>query len=321
MNKIFDAHCDTIYELNNKNMGLLKNSIHLDAERMGKYDTYIQVFAAFVDKEEITVSPMNHCLKLMDKYHTELEKSGGMLTAIETAQQLEDAAKRGGAYSILSIEGAEALDGNLSALRMYYKMGVRLITLTWNYANELCDGITESRGGGLTDFGRKAVAMMEDMGILIDVSHLSERGFWDVAECTKYPFTASHSCAKALCGNERNLTDEQIKTIAERNGCIGVNFYPEFLSEQKKCDISDIVRHIKYMIDLGAEDAIGLGSDFDGVECLPQGINGAENMKNIISALNDAGFSQTVTDKIAFGNFYRLFYETLSRGQIYNNFC
>ncbi len=314
MNKIFDAHCDTIYELNNRNMSLDKNSIHLDVERMREYDTYIQVFAAFVDKEEISVSPMNHCLKLMDKYHSELEKSGGMLKAIETAADLKRVAESGGAYSILSIEGAEALEGNLSALRMYYKMGVRLITLTWNYANELADGITESRGGGLTGFGREAVSMMESMGILIDVSHLSERGFWDVAECTAYPFVASHSCAKSLCGNIRNLTDEQICAIAGRNGCIGVNFYPEFLSDSGKCDISDIVRHIKYMLELGAEDSIGLGSDFDGVECLPHGINGAENMKDIISALSDDGISQRIIDKIAFGNFYRVFYETLSRG-------
>lgn len=314
MNKIFDAHCDTIYELNNRNMSLDKNSVHLDVERMREYDTYIQVFAAFVDKEEISVSPMNHCLKLMDKYHSELEKSGGMLKAIETAADLKRAAESGGAYSILSIEGAEALEGNLSALRMYYKMGVRLITLTWNYANELADGITESRGGGLTAFGREAVSMMESMGILIDVSHLSERGFWDVAECTAYPFVASHSCAKSLCGNIRNLTDEQICAIVGRNGCIGVNFYPEFLSDSGKCDISDIVRHIKYMLELGAEDSIGLGSDFDGVECLPHGINGAENMKDIISALSDDGISQRIIDKIAFGNFYRVFYETLSRG-------
>lgn len=313
MCRLFDAHCDTIYELNNQNVGLAENSLHLDVERMLKYRNYIQVFAAFVDKKEISVSPMNHCLKLIDKYYSEIEKSGGMLKTIETAKDLEEAAKNGGSYSILSIEGGEALEGNLAALRMYFKMGVRLITLTWNYANELADGITESRGGGLTDFGREAVALMEKLGIIIDVSHLSEKGFWDVLECTKYPFVASHSCAKALCGNIRNLTDEQIKAIVSRRGVIGVNFYPEFLTDSLNCALEDIIRHIEYMLKFGAEDSLGLGSDFDGVECLPRGITGAENMKDIVKAMKKIGFSDELVEKISFGNFFRIFKDTLSR--------
>lgn len=310
MARIFDAHCDTLFELREKNLGLSKNNIHLDLGRMSEFDTYIQVFAAYIDKKNIKVSPMNECLSLIDKYHTELEKNKGLIQPIETLSDLEKA-KNGGLYSILSIEGGEALEGNASALRMYYKMGVRLITLTWNYANELADGICESRGGGLTDFGRKAVSMMERMGIMIDVSHLSERGFWDVAECTTRPFVASHSCVKALCPHLRNLTDEQISVIIKRGGCIGVNFYPEFLSDTNRCTVDDICRHIEYILLLGGEDSVGLGSDFDGVSYLPDDMGGVSDIKKLIDAMRKRKFSESIIDKVTFGNFYRVFYECL----------
>lgn len=312
MPRIFDAHCDTIFELREKNLGLSKNNIHLDLERMSEFDTYVQIFAAFIDKKTIRRTPMHECLCLIDKYHAELEKNKGLIHPIETAADLEKT-KIGGLYSILSIEGGEALEGNISALKMYYKMGVRLITLTWNHANELADGICESRGGGLTEFGREAVSMMERMGIMIDVSHLSENGFWDVVECTKRPFVASHSCVKSICLHPRNLTDEQISAIIKRRGCIGINFYPEFLSNTKKCTADDICRHIEYILKLDGEDSVGLGSDFDGVSCLPGDVAGVSDIKNLISVMRSRKFSDNIIDKILFGNFYRVFYECLER--------
>lgn len=315
MRAIFDAHCDTISEIYNKNMSLYKNAFHLDLERMEKLNTYIQIFAVFIDKKNISASPFNHCMALIRKYHSEIEKNKGRISVIETVEQLEKALKSRGLYSVLSIEGGEALEGSTDAIYMYHKLGVRLITLTWNYANEIADGITESRGGGLTDFGEKAVKIMEDLGILIDVSHISERGFWDVAENTKHPFVASHSCVKALCGHKRNLSDEQIKEIIKRRGCIGVNFYPEFLSDNKMCGIESIVEHIKYIINLGGEDSVGLGSDFDGVDSLPRGISGVQDMPALIDAMIKSGIPGEKIDKISYRNFYRVFYETLIRGK------
>ena len=312
MYKIFDAHCDTIYELSERGLPLDKNELHLDIERMSEYNTYIQVFAAFVDRKDIKVSPMNHCLTLMDKYYTEIEKNKDKISVVKTAADLQKA-KEGGVHAILSIEGAEVLEGSLAALRMYYRMGVRLITLTWNYANELADGICESRGGGLTEFGRQAVALMEELGILIDVSHLSEKGFWDVVECTKYPFVASHSCVKNICGHIRNLTDEQISEIIRRNGVIGINFYPQFLDNNGECGIDKLCEHIEYILSMNGENTAALGSDFDGVDCLPSGICGAESMKDICKRLSASGINDDVIQKIAFDNLYRVFYQTFNR--------
>lgn len=311
MARIFDAHCDTVFELSEKNLELSKNELSLDIERMSQYDTYIQVFAAFIDKKNIRRSPMNECLSLIDKYHTELEKNKGKILSILTKKDLKSAAERGGVYSILSIEGGEALEGNLSALSMYHKLGVRLITLTWNYANEIADGITESRGGGLTDFGRQVVSLMEEMGIIIDVSHLSEAGFWDVAKCTCRPFIASHSCVKALCGHCRNLTDEQIAEIIKRKGVVGVNFYPEFLSDTGVCGIDAIYKHIEYILNMGGENSVGLGSDFDGVGYLPHGMRGTENIPDLVTFMEKKGVSGEIIDKVTFNNFYRVFCEIL----------
>ncbi len=313
MYAIFDAHCDTVYELSRQKLSLSGNSLQLDIERMEQYDTYIQVFAAYIDKMNIGCSPVRHCLDLINEYKSETGKNRGRISQIKSAQDLESAARSGGVFSILAIEGGEALGGELSALKMYYDLGVRLITLTWNYANELADGITESRGGGLTEFGRQVVRAMEDMGILIDVSHISEKGFWDVAELARYPFVASHSCAKTLCSHQRNLSDEQIRAIIDINGCIGVNFYPEFLRDSKRCSAEAIVDHIEHIIGLGGENSVGLGSDFDGVAYLPDGISGVEDMHRLLTCMKSRGFSDNMIKKAAFDNFYRVFFETMSR--------
>ena len=311
MNCFFDAHCDTVYEASSQNLSLMQNNLQLDIERMEKYDTYIQVFAAFVDKKSIKCTPMQHCLSLIEKYRYEVEKN--KISVIQSIEELQKANKDGGVWSILSIEGGEALGGELSAIKKFYDLGVRLITLTWNYSNEIADGITEIRGGGLTEFGKEAVKMMEDMGILIDVSHISEKGFWDVYEITRYPFVASHSCVKALCNHPRNLTDEQIKAIIHKNGCIGVNFYPLFLDVTGKCSYTKIAEHIEYIINLGGENCVGLGSDFDGVENLPYGISGVQDMHKLTDCMYSVGFSEKIINKVLFDNFYRIFFQTFDR--------
>ena len=311
MARIFDGHCDTGALLCEGN-DLYKNDLHLDIERMKTYEKYIQVFAAFTDVTQISTTPMKHCMNILNKLRSEIEKNSEDISLIDSAESLEDVLNSEKCGGILAIEGGEALMGELSALKMYYDMGVRLITLTWNHANEIADGIEVSRGGGLTRFGRQLVSALEDMGIVIDVSHLSVKGFWDVVECTKYPFCASHSCVKELCGHPRNLDDDQIRAMIERDCVIGINFYPLFLNEGK-ASIDDVIRHVEYIVNMGGENCVALGSDFDGVGFLPNKITGAESMNGIEEALINHGFSAKQTNKILFENFYRLFYKTITR--------
>ncbi len=304
----FDAHCDTISELITKQQSLSRNILHLDFERLEEYDGYIQVFAAFVDKKNIKTTPLKHCVRLLQCAKKELNDH--LITNREELKQIVKSGKVGG---ILAIEGGEALEGSLTNILRYYHMGVRLLTLTWNYQNELGEGILENSGGGLTPFGRQAIHMMEELGILIDVSHLSVKGFWDVVNHTNYPFVASHSNAKALCSHPRNLNDEQIKALIVRKGCIGINFYPAFLTAKNECHIQDIIKHMEHILSLGGENCLGFGTDFDGVDSLPREIQGVQNMKDVVFAMENAGFSSGITKKICFGNFYRIFWETLGR--------
>ncbi len=309
MPRILDMHCDTAFEMAEQKQPLRRNTLQLDLERMEEYAGYIQVFAAFVDQKTIRLSPAEHCRTILANLEEELKKN--RVSLITAQKELKRVAEQGKIGAILSIEGGEALMGDLSLLEEFYRTGVRLITLTWNWKNELGDGILEATGGGLTPFGKQAVAMMEQMGILVDVSHLSERGFWDVAELAQKPFVASHSCAKALCSHPRNLTNSQIGCLIAKRGGIGINFYPEFLCESKAADIRDVVRHMEYILSLGGEDVLGLGSDFDGVSSLPENLRGAEDMKRLAKAMKDAGFDDSLTEKIFFSNFYRIWREIL----------
>ncbi len=304
----FDAHCDTVSEIVEKDQNIKKNSLHLDLERLEKYDGYIQVFAAYIDKNKIHSAPEKHCFMLLEHLRNQLHNN--IITNQKSLQLAKDSGKTG---AILAIEGGEALGGSVEMLQQYYRLGVRLITLTWNYANELGEGVLEDLGGGLTEFGRQVVRIMEELGMVIDVSHLSQTGFWDVAEQTKYPFVASHSNAKTLCKHPRNLDDEQIRLLIERQGCIGINFFPDFLVEEGECHMSDIIRHMEYILNFGGENCLGFGTDFDGIPSLPKGITGVQSMGTVKKAMEDAGFNKKIVEKICFGNFYRIFWETLGR--------
>lgn len=309
---VFDLHCDTATELYLRNQPLSRNLLQLDAERLAEYESYIQVFAAFVDKKTLPGSPFRHCTEVLNHLHREIQKNGDSILLITHADDLKRAQKDKLSGAILSIEGGEALEGRISNLQKFYGLGVRLITLTWNWRNELGEGVAEDSGKGLTEFGRQVVLTMERMGMVIDVSHLSEHGFWEVAKLTKRPFVASHSCVRTLCPHPRNLRDAQIQCLIQRKGGIGVNYYPEFLTTKKSCGCDEIVRHIEYILELGGIDAVGLGSDFDGVSVLPCDMQGVQDVKQLISRMKNRNWSETIIKKVLFENFYQILIEIMS---------
>lgn len=300
MNTFFDAHCDTMNEILEQNCDFMKNTLNIDFERMSSYDRYIQVFAAFVDKNNIDVSPKERVEKIIEVFRREISKS-----PVELCKNYRDleSAKYG---AILGIEGGEAIGGKIENLEKFYESGVRIMTLTWNYDNEISGGITQSPSLGLTNFGKAVVKKMNELGMIIDVSHLSVKGFWDVALLSAKPFAASHSNAKSLCAHIRNLDDEQIRFMIKSGGVIGINFYPAFLDDCGKCGAERIFDHIDYILKMGGENNIGFGSDFDGVEYLPSNITGIESMRTIALLMKEHGYSEELIEKIAFGNFMRL---------------
>ncbi len=303
----FDAHCDTATEALDRNENIFRNSCQADLERMGKLDSHVQVFAAFIDPEKYKGGELLRLIRVLDFFQRQAEEFNDYIRVCRNYDEIDAALSAGKTAALMSVENGGALQGDLSTLRMFYRLGVRSLGLTWNFTNEIADGVKDSANGtGLTAFGREVVSEMNSLGMLVDVSHLSEKSFWDVLEVAKAPLTASHSNALALCPHPRNLSDSQIKAIKANSGVIGINLYPYFLTNTDKALIDDVVKHIEHIASLIGEDNIGLGADLDGVECLPGGMKGIQDLSLIFERLYALNYSQTFIEKIAGGNFMDL---------------
>lgn len=304
---IFDAHADTVSELLENGGDIEKNSGHIDLSRIKKLGCpYIQIFAAFTERTENTALKV---LKIIDKYYEFV--GGSEIVHCQSFGEIKESIKKGKIVSMLSVEGGDALVGSIEMLRSFYRLGVRIMTLTWNYSNEIACGIMEEKDTGLTAFGTEVVREMNKLGMIIDVSHISEKSFWEVSELSEKPFIASHSNARSLCSHNRNLTDEQIKEIIRKKGCIGLNFYSDFLSDNKEGSITDIIKHAEHILSLGGENCLSFGSDFDGMKHLPKGVSGVESYHDIINEFLKLGYSEELMEKICSGNFLRVIKEVL----------
>jgi len=216
--------------------------------------------------------------------------------------------------AVLTVEEGGVLQGNLDRLQVLYDEGVRMMTLTWNYENEL--GWPNGQAGGLKQKGFEAVEEMTRLGILPDVSHLSDTGFYDLAKTIKGPFVASHSNARALARCSRNLTDDMIRIIGQHGGVIGLNFYPPFLEE---ADIEDhcrstlegLVKHAKHMMNIGGSEIVGLGTDFDGIGPENLEIEDASQMQILVDGLERAGLKAAEIEGICYKNVLKVYKEVL----------
>lgn len=251
-------------------------------------------------------------------YHT-CQLHGDRISLLRSADDLDTNTSRGRISAVLTIEDGRQIGGRMDRLKLYHRLGVRLITLTWNHEN--CFGSPNFPGGrmptreeamkGLTAFGKEAVGEMNRLGILIDVSHLSDGGFFDVASLSGKPFVASHSNCRALCDHPRNLTDEMIRMIAEKGGVIGLNQNPVFLRKDEKTSrMEDCVAHLKHLRDVGGIECAALGSDFDGCRrSMRMCIKGPQDYPRLAEHLLADGFSSDEVDRIFFRNAERVMRE------------
>ena len=309
---VLDAHCDTLTVLGGQERELGARSArgHLDLPRLKQGGVRVQFFAAFI-APGFKWAPALRALELIDLYHRELKRNDALLLHVETAGDIERAAAAGKIAALLTVEGGEALAGALSVLRALYRLGVRGLTLTWNGRNELADGVGESGGGGgLTGFGKSVVREMNDLGMLVDVSHLSEPGFWDVLEVSGQPVIASHSNCRALCDHPRNLSDGQIRALSKKGGVLGITFVPEFLGG-REASLGHVLNHIEHAVKVGGVDAVGLGSDFDGTDNLPRGLADCAFYPEITRGLMERGYGEEPVRKILGGNFLRVLRQVL----------
>jgi membrane dipeptidase len=309
---IVDAHCDTLTRGFDKENSIYKNSFHVDIERMLEFKGYVQFFAAFIDPIYCQAYALKRAIQIIDEFNCQTEVYKNNISLCLDIDSINTAIMEGKVAAILSIEGGDALQGDLATLRAFYKLGVRSICLTWNYRNEIADGVKDSSTrGGLTEFGMNVIREMNSLGMIIDVSHISETGFWDVIELSKNPIIASHSNSKSICNHMRNLTDKQIIALKNNGGVAGINFHPGFLNNTGTASATDIIKHIEHFASLVGCDYIGIGADFDGIECTPSDIKGVQDIGKVINELLRLNYCEKDVEKIAGGNFLRVISKVL----------
>lgn len=363
--RIADMHCDTVSTLYDRKSrgareGLRENGGHVDLLRMKQSGYLLQNFALFVELSG-DADPWERVMELYGYYREELERNGDMLAPVLGFSDIGRNEAQGKISAMLTVEEGAVCKGETEKLRRLYDMGVRMLTLTWNFENELgcpnLDGTSRERinavraewkalseagetqkaeqkqrqlqelgfrmmyetlpntTGGLTEKGREFVSEMEAMGMIPDVSHLSDAGFYDVLEITKKPFVASHSNARSVCACVRNLTDDMIRRLSEKGGCMGLNFCADFLEQMQvgipnPGTVSAAVRHARHIARVGGIEVLGLGSDFDGIGTHAE-LPGAQSMGVLWEALRRGGFTEGELDKIFYGNVLRVYKETL----------
>lgn len=317
--KVVDLHCDTIGKLwhaerEGRKLSLRENDLHIDLMKMRKGDYLLQNFAMFVflGNEE---DPLVNVLEMIDVYKRAIAENQDVIAPVLEFSDIEKNQKAGKLSSMLTIEEGGTFKGNLSVLRNFYDLGVRMLTLTWNFENELGyphtiitrEDYDPTQKYGLKERGIEAVREMNRLGMIVDVSHLGDDGFWDVVNHSTKPFVASHSNSRTVCGHTRNLTDDMIRALADKGGVTGINFCCDFLG---KGTIEDMVRHIKHIRNVGGIGCIGLGTDFDGIDEEPE-IDHAGKMQLLAEEMERQGFSFREVEAVFHQNVLNLYREVL----------
>lgn len=318
-----DMHCDTLMRayMEKKNSIYELPELMLDVRRLAQGGASAQFFAIFMLPESMREKlkdafpeDRDYIEVLLTVYERTLAEHGDCIGRCAELKDYLDNQKEGKVNAILSVEDGRAVAGELENLRWLRSKGVRMMAPLWNYAN--CFGYPNSDSPAvmqkrLTSFGKEAIAVMNDLGMIFDVSHLSDGGFWDVAKLSKKPFVASHSNCRALSPHRRNLSDEMIRALAEKGGVMGLNFYGPFLNRDTTCmesRIPQMLAHLKHMIKVGGSDLPAMGTDFDGMEGDFE-ISECSKMQLLFEAMEREGFTMEEIEKIAYKNVERVIKE------------
>lgn len=304
---VFDLHCDTALAMLNDELrqskGLKKNDCHIDLERAGELMGYAQCFACFTTTwgerpKEITIETLFE--REMIAVLSEIEKNKDLIALTYSASDIERNRQSGKMSAVLTIEGPAGFGFDPALLEDLHKIGFRISTLGWNEKNVLAG--SHKTGGGLTDLGREYVREAQRLGMLIDVSHLSDEGFWDIMDMTQKPIVASHSNSRAVCGVSRNLTDDMFREICKTDGTVGINLCVPFLGE-KNVTLDTVCDHIFHFLELDPEGKhISLGGDLDGCDVLPQGFTGINSYNALAECLLKRGVDEKTVYDIYWNN-------------------
>ena len=318
--RLIDLHCDTIWMLmREKDTNLKNNRFCVDVEKLKSVGSMAQFFACFIYMDAITGENRYDigyelALEMIARGKKEFaECSQDMLLACSFDDMIKNN-EDGKMSAFLTVEEGGILNGDLNRLQTLYDEGIRLITLTWNHEN--CIGYPNSKEEaimqkGLKPFGVEVIEKMNQLGMIIDVSHLSDGGFWDVLTYSNKPVVASHSNARSLCNHPRNLFDEMIKALADKGGIAGVNMYPYFINKNGKATVEDIADHVWHMYQTGGENVIAVGTDFDGFDEGELDIAHIGEMEQLYDVVKKRGFSERQMEKFWSGNAMRVMRQVL----------
>lgn len=328
---IADMHCDTLYRLreerkNGRDVRLCSaENFHVNLDKMCAGDYMVQNFAVFIDMGE-KHDPYEDAMELVQLFEEEMCANQDRIRPVTTSQQVEENHRQGMLSAMLTLEEGGMCEGDIEKLEEFYRHGARMMTLTWNYENELASPATpilpgrkdpassmpDLRQPGLKKKGFEFVEAMEALGMIPDVSHLSDAGFYDICRTCRKPFVASHSNARALCGHARNLTDDMLRELGNHGGVAGLNYYPEFLDSRvaPENSLKQLAAHALHMTNCGGMACVGLGSDFDGFhgDSTPAG---ADRVKDLAWAFHQAGFSDSEIEGIFYRNVMRVYRDVL----------
>ena len=326
--RYLDMHCDTVTHLlreedEGRPSELRENNAHIDLLRMKKAGYLLQNFAVFTPLGYVD-NPMAFALRAIDKYYEEMEKNSDLVRPVYTYADIEKNDKECFMSGMLTLEEGAVVNNDLRILRDFYRLGVRMITLTWNFENGIAfpnftpkEGLDEytmlrmtNEKDGLTEFGKDYVRECNRLGIIVDVSHLGDKGFWDVIELSTKPIVASHSNARSVCSVARNLKDDMILALHKNGGVMGMNFCDEFIADDNNGSVENIIRHIDHIRDLGCIDNIGLGSDFDGISTRKE-MEECGKITMLSDALAEHGYSTEEIEKICYKNSLRVYKEVI----------
>lgn len=309
--QVVDLHCDTLLEIEAGKRRLDQRSSqgHIDLPRLREGGVAAQVFAVYVAPRMASRGPAR-AQELLEAFEAAVAQSPALVAHATTVEGIEKARAEGKIAAVLSVENGDAFGGEIRTLDGLHRRGVRMMALTWNPSNALGDGALGREHGGLTQLGKAVLRRMVELGIVIDVSHLSEASFWDAMREVEVPVVASHSNSAALHVHPRNLTDDQLRAIARKGGVVGVNFYPGFLGA---ATLERALDHILHMVRVMGADHVALGSDFDGISQAPVGLEDVSKLPNLTAGLLARGMGAGDARKILGGNALRVFRQVWGR--------
>ncbi len=305
--RFFDLHCDTLYKALNENNKIYNNNYDISLEKGEMFLSWFQCMAIWVPDDINSKYAFEHIVKaniLLERQINEFnkisDKKAHKITDFKELNNINNSNKIG---IIFTVEGGKGIVGDLTNIKKLKDMNVKIMTLTWNLENEIGTGCLSKEKYGITNFGRKVIKEMEKNKIIVDISHASQRLFYDVVNLSTKPIVATHSNSKTICDVPRNLTDEQFKIICDKKGIVGLNFVPEFINDKANSKRADLIKHCEHFLSLGGEDNLSIGSDFDGAVMQ----NELSSIEKIYPLYNDflrLNYSDVLLEKIFFSNAY-----------------